>query len=160
MAKGGKEEGGDRVVAANRKALHEYHIDARFEAGLVLTGTEIKSIRAGQISLQEAYAQIEGGEAWLLGAHVAPYEHAGYAGHDPLRKRKLLLHAKEIAQLAFDLKTKGVTLVPLKVYLKQGRAKLELGLARGKKLHDKRQAIREKDDARQMARAVARLGRE
>jgi SsrA-binding protein len=150
----------DRTLANNRKALHEYHIEERLEAGLVLTGSEIKSVRAGQISLQEAYAQIDRGEAWLLGAHIAPYENAGYAGHDPLRRRKLLLHAKQIIGLAFQLKAQGMTLVPLRVYLKNGRAKLELGLARGKKQHDKRQAIREKDDARQMARAAARVGRE
>ena len=150
----------DRTLANNRKALHEYHIEERLEAGLVLTGSEIKSVRAGQISLQEAYAQIDRGEAWLLGAHIAPYENAGYAGHDPLRRRKLLLHAKQIIGLAFQLKAQGMTLVPLRVYLKNGRAKLELGLARGKKQHDKREAIQEKDDARHMARAAAREGRE
>ena len=155
-----KEHDGDRTVSANRKALFDYHIEERLEAGLVLTGSEIKSVRAGQVSLQEAYAQIDRGEAWLLGSHIAPYEHAGYAGHDPTRRRKLLLHAKEIVRLAFELKTAGMTLVPLRIYLKKGRAKLELGLAKGKKQHDKRQAIREKDDARQMARASARVGRE
>ncbi|HQZ71732.1 MAG: SsrA-binding protein SmpB [Anaerolineae bacterium] len=155
-----KTHDGDRTVAANRKALYDFHIEERLEAGMVLTGSEIKSVRAGQISLQEAYAQIDRGEAWLLGSHIAPYEHAGYAGHEPLRRRKLLLHAKEIARLAFELKTAGMTLVPLRVYLKNGRAKLELGVAKGKKQHDKRQAIREKDDVRQMARSAARVGRE
>lgn len=152
-------EQGEKTVATNRRARHDYHIDETLEAGLVLTGTEIKSVRAGRISLQESYVAIDGGEAWLEGAHVAEYEHAGYAGHDPLRRRKLLLHKKEIRELAQRVRLKGATLVPLRVYLKNGRAKLEVALARGKKLHDKRQAIRDRDTRREVARELARRDR-
>jgi SsrA-binding protein len=149
----------DKTVASNRKARHEFFIEETVEAGLVLTGTEIKSIRTGKVSLQQAYATIERGEAWLVGAHIAEYENAGYASHDPTRRRKLLLHRKQIANIAADLQLKGFTLVPMRLYLKNGLAKLELGIARGKKNYDKRQTLKERDSRREIDRALARRGR-
>lgn len=151
----GADKGADRVIATNRKARHEYEILEVSEAGMVLMGSEIKSIRGGNVSLQEAYVAIESGEAWLVNAYIAPYEWAGYAGHEARRRRKLLLHRKEIRTLYHELRAKGVTLVPLRLYLKDGRAKLEIGLARGKKLFDKRQAIRERETKRQTARELS-----
>ncbi len=150
---------GDRTIATNRKARHEFEIIETLEAGLVLTGSEIKSVREARVSLQEAFVTIDAGEAWLQGAHIAPYEWAGYAGHEPLRRRKLLLHRREIRQLGFSTRAKGMTLVPLRLYLKNGRAKLELGLARGKKLFDKRQTLRERETKRQVEREMARRER-
>jgi SsrA-binding protein len=158
VAKKGIDEG-LRVVANNRKARHDYFIESTLEAGLVLTGSEIKSIRAGKISLQQAYATIEGNEAWLVGAHVAGYSHAGYADHDPTQRRKLLLHRRQIEQLRVAVQQKGLTIVPLRLYLKDGWAKLELGVARGKKQHDKRQTLREQESRRDMDRAIARARR-
>jgi SsrA-binding protein len=152
-------ESDDRTVATNRRARHDYHIEDSLEAGLVLTGSEIKSVRAGRVSLQEAFVAIDGGEAWLEGAHVADYERAGYARHEPVRRRKLLLHKQEIRQLSARVKLKGMTLVPLRLYLTRGRAKLEIGLARGKKLYDKRQTIRERDTRRDLERELARRDR-
>lgn len=149
----------DRTIVSNRKARHEFELLEFFEAGIVLTGSEIKSIRAGKANLQEAYVSVEAGEAWLTGSYIAPYEMAGYAGHEPTRRRKLLLHRKEIDQLHFDVRAKGVTLVPLRLYLKDGLAKLEIALARGKQLHDKRQAIRERDTQRHIERELARRER-
>jgi SsrA-binding protein len=146
----------ERTVATNRKARHDYHILETLEAGLVLTGSEIKSVRAGKVSLREAHAVVEGGEAWLVGAHIASYPMAGYADHEPTRRRKLLLHRRQIDQLAFDVQAKGHTLVPLRMYLKDGLAKLEIALARGKKHYDKRQAIRERDTERDMERELRR----
>ena len=145
-----------KVIATNRKARHDYHIDDVLEAGMVLTGSEIKSIRAGQINLRDSYATIRDGEVWLMNAHISPYKQASYQNHEPKRERKLLLHRREIDRLTGKLQEKGLTLVPLKVYLKNGRAKVELGLARGKKSYDKRQTLRERDDRRQMDRAVGR----
>jgi len=150
---------GDRVVATNRKAHHEYHILETVEAGLVLTGSEIKSVRAGRISLQEAYAVIDRGEAWLESAHIAGYAMAGYADHEPLRRRKLLLHRKEIRELQRSVQVKGMTLVPLRLYLKGGRAKLELALAKGKKDYDKRESIRERETQRAIQRELGRRDR-
>jgi SsrA-binding protein len=144
----------EKTVATNRKARHDYELIETVEAGLVLTGSEIKSVRAGRVSLQESFAVIEGGEAWLVNAHIARYDMAGYAGHDPLRRRKLLLHRRQIDDLGFKVQAKGLTLVPLRMYLKDGRAKLELALARGRKRHDKRQAIREREIKRDMERAA------
>jgi SsrA-binding protein len=141
-----------KVVATNRKAGFEYFLLERFEAGLSLQGSEIKSIRAGQISLAEAYIQIEEGEAWLIEAHIAPYVQANRMNHDPKRKRRLLLHKKEIRELWNAVRQKGMTIVPLRVYLKEGRAKLELALAKGKQLHDKRQAIAQRDQERELRR--------
>jgi SsrA-binding protein len=145
-----------KVIATNRKARHDYLIEDTFEAGLVLTGSEIKSIRAGQVSLGDSYAQVRDNELWLINAHIAPYQQASYSNHEPRRDRKLLLHRREIGRLAGQLQEKGRTLVALQLYLKNGRAKVELGLARGKKVFDKRQAMRERDDRRQIDRALGR----
>jgi len=141
-----------KVVSTNRKARFEFFISDRYEAGLVLRGTEIKSIRQGKMSLQEAYVRTDGEEAWLVGAHIAPYDQASYAQHDPTRDRKLLLHKKEIRQLWNAIRIKGMTIVPLRVYLKAGRAKLEVGVARGKKQYDKRESIKERDMKREISR--------
>lgn len=146
----------EKTIATNRKARHEYHILETVEAGLVLTGSEIKSVRAGRVSLQEAYAAVEDGEAWLLGAHIASYPMAGYADHDPVRRRKLLLHKKQILKLGFEVQAKGLTLVPLRLYLRDGLAKLELALARGKKHYDKRRAIKERETKREIERQLRR----
>jgi SsrA-binding protein len=141
-----------KVVATNRKAGFEYFLLERFEAGLSLQGSEIKSIRAGQISLAEAYIQVENGEAWLIEAHIAPYAQANRMNHDPKRKRRLLLHKKEIREMWDAVRQKGMTIVPLRVYLKEGRAKLEIAIAKGKHLHDKRQAIAQRDQERELRR--------
>jgi SsrA-binding protein len=142
-------------VAVNRKALHDYEILERFEAGIVLSGSEIKSIRAGKVSLQEAYARPENGELWLVGAHIAEYAAASHFGrHDPRRRRKLLLHRHEIRELEEAVEKRGLTLVPLRLYLKRGKAKLEIGLARGRRRYDKRQAIARREAEREMERAV------
>ncbi len=143
-------------VAVNKKALHDYDILQRVEAGLVLQGSEIKSIRQGRVSLREAYARPERGELWLHGAHIAQYQAAGPFGHEPTRKRKLLLHKTQIRELARAVEEQGLTLVPLRVYLKDGIAKVELALARGRKRYDKRAAIARKEAQREMARALRR----
>jgi len=145
-----------RTVAVNRRARYEYLIEETFDAGLVLTGTEIKSVRAGKVNLAEAYARIEHDEAWLVGAHIAPWPGADRQNHEPRRDRKLLLHRREIDVLLGRTRAKGLTLVPLRLYLtSRGLAKLEIGLGRGKKLHDKRRAIAERDARRDVERAVA-----
>jgi SsrA-binding protein len=149
----------EKTVASNRRATYEYAIEERLEAGAVLTGSEIKSVRAGKVSLQQAYAAIDGGEAWLVGAHIAEYEQAGKTTHEATRRRKLLLHKKQIREIAADIQRKGYTLIPLRLYLKNGLAKVELGVARGKKQHDKREAIKERDTRRDVARELARRGR-
>lgn len=141
-----------KVVSTNKKARFEFFILQTFEAGLVLKGTEIKSVRNGQISLQEAYVRTNGEEIWLVGAHIAPYEHASAFQHDPKRDRKLLMHKKEIRKLFDEVRIKGMTLVPMRVYLKAGRAKLEIGLAKGKKQYDKRESIKERDVERETSR--------
>jgi SsrA-binding protein len=152
---GGRDEGGEKLITSNRQARFEYAILETIEAGLALTGTEIKSIRAGRVNLRDAYARIEAGEAWLIGMHISPYEQAGnYFQHDPLRPKKLLLHRREIAQLKAEVGQKGLTLVPLRLYLKGGRAKIELGLAKGKKLYDKRDSMAERDARRDVERAL------
>lgn len=146
---------GEKTIASNRQAFHEYFVEDRIEAGIALTGTEIKSLRAGQLNLREAYARIDGGEAWLIGLYISPYKHAGdYFQHAPDRPRKLLLHKREITYLAAQLGQKGLTLVPLRLYLKRGRAKLELGVAKGKKLFDKRQSMAERDARRDVERTL------
>ena len=151
---------GEQTIALNRRARHEYSISETFEAGIVLTGTEIKSVRAGKVSLADAYARIERGEAWLVGAHIAPFEAAGRFGHEPKRTRKLLLHRSEIDELLGRTKAKGLTIVPLRLYISErGVAKVELGLARGKQLHDKRRDIAERDARRDMERQVAEARR-
>lgn len=143
-----------KVITRNRKASHDYELLERYEAGLALMGSEIKSIRAGHISLQEAYVVQRNGELWLINAHIPEYKEAAKQSHQPLRPRKLLLHRREIQDIADDLKLRGYTLIPTQVHLRNGRAKLEIALARGKKLHDKRQTMREKDDKRRIERAL------
>jgi SsrA-binding protein len=149
----------DRQYANNRKAFHDYHILEKFEAGLVLSGTEVKSVRAGRISLREAHARIERGEGWLVGAHIAPYEQGNIHNHEPVHPRKLLLHRDQIVNLAAKVKEGGVTLVPLRVYDRNGYVKVELGLARGKKQWDKRQAIASREAKREIDRSVKELSR-
>ena len=145
-----------KVVATNRKARHDFIIEDTFEAGLVLTGSEIKSVRAGQVNLRDSYATIRDGELWLINVHISMYKQASSQNHEPRRDRKLLVHRREINRLAGKLQEKGLTLVPLRLYLKDSWAKIELGLGRGKKLYDKRQSLRERDDRRQIERAVGR----
>jgi SsrA-binding protein len=142
-----------KVVATNRKANFEYFLLERFEAGLSLQGSEIKSIRSGQISLSEAYIQVENGNAWLMNAHIAPYDPASRYNHDPKRPRRLLLHRSELRDLWNAVRLKGVTIIPLRVYIKDGLAKLELATAKGKKLYDKRAVIAERDERRELERS-------
>ena len=144
----------DKTVAVNRRARHQYAIEETLEAGLALTGTEIKSIRAGRVNLAEAYARIERGEAWLIGAHIAPYEQGNRNNHEPTRTRKLLLHRDQISELVGRTQAKGFTLVPLKLYIRNGMAKLELGIGRGKKAYDKRRTIAERDARRDLERST------
>ena len=143
-----------KPIAVNKKAYHDYHIEDSVEAGLVLTGTEIKSVRMGRVNIRDAYARPENGEMWLFNAHIAKYPGGNRYNHEPTRPRKLLLHRGEIAELGGEVMRKGLTLVPVRLYLKNGLAKVELGLARGKKAFDKREAIAERDAERQMQRAV------
>ena len=143
---------GEKIVATNRKARHEYFLLDTYEAGIVLKGSEIKSIRAGQISLAQAYVSTDGQEVWLMNAHIAPYDEANRFNHEPLRPRKLLLHRKEIQKLHDKVRQKGATIVPLKVYLKNGMAKIEIALARGKKHYDKRAEIAKRDAQRELDR--------
>jgi SsrA-binding protein len=145
----------DQTLAVNRRARYDYNIEESFEAGLVLTGTEIKSLRAGKASLAEAYARIDKGEAWLMGAHIAEWPGASRENHQPRRDRKLLLHRTQIDQLAGKTQAKGLTLVPLKIYVTRGHAKVELGLGRGKKQYDRRRDIAARDARRAMDQAVA-----
>lgn len=147
-----------KVVATNRKAHFEYFLLEHFEAGIALKGTEIKSIRAGQISLAEAYVKIDGREAWLMNAHIAPYDPANRYNHDPLRPRRLLLHRREIRELWNAVRQKGVTIIPVQVYLKEGLAKIDIAIAKGKKTYDKREEIAKRDAQRETERA--RRGRE
>ncbi len=150
-----------KVVATNRRARHDYEVLETIEAGMALVGTEVKSLRAGHVQLKDSYARIEGGEVWLVGVHVAPYAQAdGFGGHDPERPRKLLLHRPEIDRLTGRTQQQSLTLVPLSIYFRDGRAKVELALARGRKQHDRRQAIAERDALREAERAVARRGRD
>src|SRR3989338_6120668 len=153
-----REASGDRTVATNRRARHEYELLETVEAGLVLRGTEVKSLRAGLVNFKDSYATIRNDEGWLVGCHISPYSHGTDANHDPERDRKLLLHGRELTRLTGKIAERGLTLVPLRLYFKGGRAKVELGLARGKKLHDKRSALREREVRREMDRA-ARAGR-
>lgn len=145
-----------KTVATNRKARHDYFIDETYEAGIVLTGTEIKSARAGRVNLQDSYVQVKDGELWLINTHIAPYEQAGRDGHEPKRPRKLLMHRREISRLQGKIQEKGYTIVPLCLYLKNNKwAKVEIALARGKKLYDKRQTIRKHDAQREVERTLA-----
>lgn len=143
-----------KVIATNRKAKFNYFLSDFFEAGIVLQGSEIKSIRANQVSLAEAYIQIIAGEAWLIDSYIAPYEHAGSFNHDPRRKRKLLLHRTEIRKLSNLVQQKGLTIIPTRMYLKKGRAKVEIAAAKGKKLYDKRQTIAKRDLDRDLQRQL------
>jgi SsrA-binding protein len=143
-----------KLIAANRRARHEYHLLERFEAGLVLTGTEVKSLREGKATIERAYADVRDGQVWLIGAHIAPYEQASLGSHDPDRDRKLLLHRKEIASLIGKVKERGLTLVPTQLYFKNGRAKIELALAKGKEQRDKRRDLAKRDADRQIERAL------
>jgi len=143
-----------KVITHNRKAYHDYAMLESIEAGIVLTGTEIKSVREGRVSLAEAYVRPEKGELWLLNAHIARYDPGSYMGHETQRPRKLLLHRKEIGILGSKVAEKGLTLVPTKLYLKDSRAKLEVSLARGKKLYDKRETITRRENEREMERAL------
>jgi SsrA-binding protein len=152
-------EQGRKLIAQNRKARHDYHIEDVIEAGLVLTGTEVKSLRAGRASLVDGYATISGGEAWLQGVHIPEYDQGTWTNHEPRRGRKLLLHRSEIARLIAKTRESGLTIVPLALYFKDGKAKVEIALARGKKTYDKRQALAEKQAKREADRAVARRGR-
>jgi SsrA-binding protein len=151
-----------KTIATNRKARHDYTIMETFEAGIVLTGSEIKSIRAGDVSMSDAYVRPEHGEMWLFNTHIARYNAASYLGHDPIRTRKLLLHRKQIRQLISQTREKGFTLVPLRLYIKDSYAKLEIAVARGKKLYDKREAIGKRENARNLDRVMKnnRVGRD
>ena len=150
----------DKTITLNRRARHEFSIEDSLEAGIVLSGTEIKSIRAGKINLADAYARIEKGEAWLVGAHIAPWEGGNRMNHEPKRDRKLLLHRGQIDQLLGKTKAKGLTLIPLKIYItERGKAKLELGLGRGKQLYDRRREIAARDAKREVERELAESGR-
>jgi SsrA-binding protein len=144
--------GGIKVIAENRKARHDYFVEEKYEAGIILTGTEIKSIRASRLNLKDSYAEVINGEVWLNQMHISPYEQGNRFNHDPLRKRKLLLNRSEIAKITGKVQQQGMTLIPLKIYLKQGLAKLELGLCKGKKSYDKRDALAARDAKRQMER--------
>ncbi|HEY64221.1 MAG TPA: SsrA-binding protein SmpB [Caldilineae bacterium] len=149
-----------RTIATNRKAYHDYHIEETIEAGIVLTGTEIKSIREGKVNLRDGFAIIRDGEVWLLNVHIAPYSGGNRMNHEPKRERKLLLHRREINRLAGRVQEKGWTLVPLRLYLKDNIAKVELALVRGKRQYDKRQAIAKREAEREMRRSIKQLARE
>ena len=150
MAK--QSEGGLKVIATNRKAYHEYHIEDTIEAGIALVGSEVKSVAAGKVSLTDAFCRVENGEMWVHHMHIAPYDPAARFNHEPRRKRKLLLHKWEIERLGSKAEQKGYTLIPLKLYLRRGKVKLEIGLARGKRKYDKREAIRQRDIERELRR--------
>jgi len=149
-------EQGKKVIASNRRARHEYAIEDVVEAGLVLTGTEVKSLRAGRATLTDGYGEITGSEAWLHGVYIPEYTQGTWTNHEPRRTRKLLLHRKEIDRLASSIKERGLTLVPLSLYFKDGRAKIELGLARGKRTYDKRHELAKRDAAREVERELRR----
>jgi SsrA-binding protein len=145
-----------KVIATNRKASHNYFLLDKYEAGIVLQGSEIKSVRSGQISIKEAYVKTDGTEAWLVNAHIAPYDPASHLNHNPKRERKLLLHKKEIIRLWNEVNKKGVTIVPLRVYLKNGKAKVEIAIAKGKRKGDKRQKISRRETEREIKKALRR----
>ena len=149
-------ERGRQVVASNRRARHDYHVDQTYEAGLVLVGTEVKSLRAGRASLADGYAALKGGELWLHNVHIPEYEAGTWTNHEPRRARKLLLHRRELRELSKAVSQKGMTLVPLSLYFSDGYAKVEIGVARGKKHYDKRQALASRDAKREAERALRR----
>jgi SsrA-binding protein len=148
-----------KVIATNRKAQHEFFLEDRFEAGIALRGSEIKSVRAGQVSLRQAYVAVDGGEVWLVGAHIAPYDPASSMNHEPTRTRKLLLNRKEIGKLEAKVRERGYTIVPTRMYLTHGLAKVEIALAKGKRKYDKRREIAKREAQREVDRAVARRQR-
>jgi SsrA-binding protein len=154
MAEKTERQKAEKNLAENRKALHDYEVLETFEAGMVLVGTEVKSIRDGRVNLRDSYARVEGDELFVFNVHISPYTHRGYADHEPMRKRKLLLHRAEIRKLIGRTVEKGLTLVPLRMYLKNGRVKLAVSLARGKKMHDKRETIRQREVDRETRAAV------
>jgi len=149
-------ESGIKVLSDNRQAGHNYHLLERFEAGVALTGTEVKAARSGRIQLKDAYADVEGNEAWLMNAHISQYSHGNRENHEPTRRRKLLLHRKEIDKLLGKTREQGLTLVPTKMYLKNGHIKVELAVAKGKKLHDKREAERKRETEAEARAAIGR----
>lgn len=149
----------EKVVATNKKARHDYEIIDTFETGIVLSGTEVKSMRAGKINLKDSYARVINGELWLLGVHISPYSHGSYNNHEPERDRKLLIHKSEMRRLVGKIDSGGMTLVPLKVYFKRGWAKVQLALARGKKHYDKRQSLAKRDAGREIQRQLKLKGR-
>ena len=153
----GKQTTGQKIVSKNKKAFHDYHIDQTLEAGMVLNGPEVKSLRAGKVNLRDGYAQLKDGQVYLYNVHISPYSYATHINQEPLRVRKLLLHRREIRKLIGKLHEKGVALIPLKIYfISNGKAKVELALARGKKLYDKRVALKEKESNREMERSMRR----
>ena len=149
-----KTDAGEKIVADNRKAFHDYFILETFEAGMALLGTEVKAIREGRVNLRDSYGRVEDGEVWVFNIHISPYTHRGYADHDPVRRRKLLLHRDEIRKLIGKTTERGMTLVPTKMYLKNGREKLAIGRAKGKKIHDKRETIRRREAERETRAAI------
>lgn len=149
-----EEKSASRVVTQNRRAFHDYFIDETMETGIVLTGSEIKSIREGKMTIGEAYVRVDGDELWLIGSNITPYTHGAYANHEPARPRKLLAHRRQIEHLREQIERKGLTLVPLRVAIRRGRAKVDIGVARGKKLYDKRHAEAERDARRQVEQAL------
>ena len=153
---GGAGKDGIKIIAKNKKAWHEYEIQDTWEAGLVLLGTEVKALRNGRVNLGDSYGEIRQGEAWILKMHIGPYEMGNRENHEPFRPRKLLLNRREIRKILPNIEAKGLTLVPLKIYFKRGRVKLELGLGRGKKLHDKRETLKKRDTDRGLQRAMRR----
>jgi SsrA-binding protein len=153
------DEGGIKIICDNRKARHNYFLEEKFEAGLMLTGTEVKSLRAGKANLVDAYAIVKSGEIFLLNAHIAPYDMGNRANHEPLRTRKCLLHREEIHKLSSQVDKGGYSLIPTKLYFKKGKAKVELALARGKKAHDKRASIKERESKRQLQQLAKRASR-
>lgn len=155
-----KPEGQFKILSDNRQARFNYELLDRYEAGLVLTGTEVKSARTGRINLQDAFAEVESGQAWLVNAHFSPYSHGNRYNHEPVRKRKMLLHRAEIEKIYGKTRDKGFTLVPTKVYLKDGLVKCEVALARGKKVHDKRESIKQREQEAEARAAVGRRGRQ
>lgn len=154
MAKKAHQEKSDNLVAQNKKARHDYAILETYEAGIALTGTEIKSVRARRVTLKDGFAQLHNGELWLMNVHISQYDNGTFFNHDPLRNRKLLLHKKQIKKIAGELSTKGITLVPLKMYIKNGYAKVLLGLAKGKHEYDKRESIKRREQERQIERVL------
>lgn len=154
MVKHNHQEHNDNLVAQNKKARHDYAVEETYEAGIVLTGTEIKSVRDKRVNLRDGFAQVRNGEAWLMNVHISPYDQGNQFNHDPLRNRKLLLHKKELRKLSGDLSVQGITLVPLKMYIKNGYAKVLLGVAKGKREYDKRETIKKREQNRQIERVM------